>query len=109
MYMSYNSGHGVEAVHISGSGSRDSALTKWPGGRRDNDFMDYREIPQLRTSFLHNHLSFAGHQKYLRMMQKTREPHLYLDNQFRLLREDMSDDMRKEVQIAMGTQQGVHR
>lgn len=34
---------------------------------------------------------------------------MYLDNQFRLLREDMIYEMREELQIALGKKKGVHR
>lgn len=74
-----------------------------PGGRHDNDFPDYRDIailptadeilcrkpPFLRTAF-HDELDSSE--------TPVKD---YLDNTFRMLREDMVFDIRQEVQAAL--------
>ncbi|KAJ7791646.1 P-loop containing nucleoside triphosphate hydrolase protein [Mycena olivaceomarginata] len=83
-----------------------------PGGRHDNDFADFRKISILPTAdevaspeapFLRRHDS----------SQTPLEPALAvsqcLDDQFRLLREDMLYEMKDELQIAFGKKKGHHR
>jgi len=80
-----------------------------PGGRHDNDFVEFREITILPTA---DELT-STEPPFLRpsaalddpRTEETREA-LYLDNQFRLLREDMIHEMREELQIALGPQKG---
>ncbi|EIN07312.1 P-loop containing nucleoside triphosphate hydrolase protein [Punctularia strigosozonata HHB-11173 SS5] len=83
-----------------------------PGGRHDNDKVNFREIsilptadeitsreaPFLRTSSALDHPDGEGNQVAD-----------YLDNQFRLLREDMLYEMREELDIAMGRKRKNHR
>ncbi|KAF5346146.1 hypothetical protein D9758_009987 [Tetrapyrgos nigripes] len=80
-----------------------------PGGRHDNDFVDFRQIailptpdelastepPFLRPSSSLDDPSTEGHRESL-----------YVDNLYRLLREDMIYEMREELQIATGKQKG---
>ncbi|KAK0463077.1 P-loop containing nucleoside triphosphate hydrolase protein [Desarmillaria tabescens] len=83
-----------------------------PGGRHDNDFPNFRQIsilptpdeiastetPFLRPSWALDALddpSMEGHRESL-----------YLDNQFRLMREDMIHELRGELRIALGKQAG---
>ncbi|KAK0201022.1 P-loop containing nucleoside triphosphate hydrolase protein [Desarmillaria ectypa] len=80
-----------------------------PGGRHDNDFPDFRQIvilptpdeiasteaPFLRPSWSLDDPSAEGHPESL-----------YLDNQFRLMREDMIHELRGELRIALGKQTG---
>jgi hypothetical protein len=83
-----------------------------PGGRHDNDKVDYREISILPTAeeiasleapFLRTSTSLDDP-----VMEGTRAMD-YLDNQFRLLREDMLYEMREEMKIAFGKTKRIHR
>ncbi|PBK92624.1 P-loop containing nucleoside triphosphate hydrolase protein [Armillaria gallica] len=80
-----------------------------PGGRHDNDLPDFRQIailptpdeiasteaPFLRPSWALDDPSTESHREAL-----------YLDNQFRLMREDMIYELRGELHIALGKQTG---
>ncbi|KAM6493099.1 P-loop containing nucleoside triphosphate hydrolase protein [Amanita muscaria] len=75
------------------------------GGRHDNDFLDFREVaiiptveemlsskePFLRTTYFMDDSS-----------TKDDRVSIYLDNQFRLLREDMISEMREELHVYLG-------
>ncbi|KAF5389873.1 hypothetical protein D9757_003572 [Collybiopsis confluens] len=83
-----------------------------PGGRHDNDFANFRDIAILPTSseissteasFLRTS-DFLGDPQTLDQRVET-----YLDNTFRLLREDMMCEMREEVLIATKQKKGFHR
>lgn len=100
-------GYGERIQHILDTGKVVSVSDNGssPGGRHDNDFLDFRKIaimptvdemlstkkPFLRTSYMFDD-------------PNTKEDRIsiYLDNQFRLLREDMLNEIREEVQIAQG-------
>ena len=83
-----------------------------PGGRHDNDFVNFREIAILPTE---DEL-MSKEQAFLRPRAALDVPDVgdtllatHLDNQFRLLREDMLYEMREELQIALGKKKGKHR
>ncbi|TFK32805.1 P-loop containing nucleoside triphosphate hydrolase protein [Crucibulum laeve] len=83
-----------------------------PGGRHDNDFEDFRKVSILPTA---NEID-CTEQAFLRPSEVLDDPQtknsrvsLHLDNQFRLLREDMLYEMREELQIATGKKKGHHR
>jgi len=88
-------------------------LQNGPGGRHDNDHADFREISILPTAA---ELESSSEKAFLRpsswlddpSTEKTRVPD-HLDNQFRLLREDMVSEMREEVQIALGKKKRHHK
>ncbi|KAF8876358.1 P-loop containing nucleoside triphosphate hydrolase protein, partial [Gymnopilus junonius] len=98
-------------VSISSSSSSVKAAEDgiMPGGRHDNDFVDFREIAILPTAD-----ELASREKpFLRTSSALEDPKteemrelLYLDNQYRLLREDMIHEMREELQIALGPSRG---
>ena len=76
-----------------------------PGGRHDNDFLDFRKIAIMPT--VDEMLSTK--KPFLRTSYMFDDPNteedrisIYLDNQFRLLREDMLNEIREEVQVAQG-------
>lgn len=79
-----------------------------PGGRHDNDFLDIRKIAILPTS---DELE-SKESPYLRRATeidecpKHRRLAMHIDNQFRLLREDMLRDLREELHVAFGLKQG---
>ena len=99
-------GHLIKHILSTASSPTVNDVLNGPGGRHDNDFADYRNIsilptadeilcrkpPFLRTAF-HDELDS------LEAPVKG-----YLDNTFRMLREDMIFDIREEVQAAL--QQG---
>ncbi|KAK0188469.1 P-loop containing nucleoside triphosphate hydrolase protein [Armillaria mellea] len=83
-----------------------------PGGRHDNDFSDFRKIAILPTT---DELA-STEAPFLRpssdLDDSRTEEHreaLHLDNQFRLMREDMIHEMREELQISLGKQKGKKR
>jgi hypothetical protein len=99
-------------VNHSGSTPR-SELLSGPGGRHDNDHIDFRQISILPTA---DELEFTSEKAFLRPSSWLEDPAteknrlaMHLDNQFRLLREDMVAEMREEVQIALGKKNGKHR
>ncbi|KAH8814469.1 P-loop containing nucleoside triphosphate hydrolase protein [Flagelloscypha sp. PMI_526] len=84
-----------------------TSTSNGPGGRHDNDFIDFREIvirptpDEIATTTL----------PFLRLAHELSEfPRdntglaLHLDNQFRLLREDMLHDMREELKMIQSPQ-----
>ena len=83
-----------------------------PGGRHDNDFVDFREIAIHPTA---DEL-LSEEQPFLRVARSIDSPENeekrlghHLDNQFRLLREDMLSELREELQIVFGKRKGRHR
>jgi len=99
-------------VNHSGSTPR-SELLNGPGGRHDNDHIDFRQISILPTA---DELDFTSEKAFLRSSSWLEDPateknrlSTHLDNQFRLLREDMVGEMRDEVQLALGRRSGKHR
>ena len=98
------------AIH-SGSTPR-SELLNGPGGRHDNDHVDFRQISILPTPDELESISEA----FLRPSRWLENPAtennrlaMHLDNQSRLLREDMIGEMREEAQIAVGKKIGKYR
>ena len=83
-----------------------------PGGRHDNDFVDFRKISILPTTDELESMERA----FIQPSSILEEPEtasnreaIHLDNQFRLLREDMLYEMREELHIATGKKKGYHR
>ena len=83
-----------------------------PGGRHDNDFTDFREIAILPTA----DEILSEEEPFLRRAETIDDPEntekrlvTHLDNQFRLLRDDMLVEMRDEIQIIFGKKKGKHR
>lgn len=79
-----------------------------PGGRHDNDFADIHKIAILPTP---DELASEG--PFLRRAAEVYENEaracdlsLHIDNQFRLLREDMLRDLREEIQIPLTSKKG---
>ena len=83
-----------------------------PGGRHDNDFTDFREVAILPTA----DEILSEEEPFLRLAAAIDDPEntekrlvTHLDNQFRLLRDDMLVEMRDELQIIFGKKKGKHR
>ncbi|KAK5072925.1 hypothetical protein LTR64_000665 [Lithohypha guttulata] len=87
-------------MHITATLSSSRRVTlNGPGGRHDNDFEDFRRIAIVPTvdelfSSEHPFLRFAAEIDGLGDDEKLAT---HLDNQFRLLREDMLRDLREEL------------
>ncbi|KAF9238217.1 P-loop containing nucleoside triphosphate hydrolase protein [Melanogaster broomeanus] len=83
-----------------------------PGGRHDNDFTNFRDIAILPTA----DEILSKQPAFIRPATVLEDPKAadtrvadYLDNTFRMLREDMIYEMREELQIALGKKPGKHR
>jgi hypothetical protein len=83
-----------------------------PGGRHDNDHTDYRNISIMPTG---DEL-LSKDRPFFRTADFIDDPKtvasrsgLHLDNQFRLLREDMLGQIRDELKILTGKKVGRHR
>ncbi len=83
-----------------------------PGGRHDNDFVDFRQISIPPTA---DELT-STEPPFLRVADAVEDLSgndnrlaAHLDNQFRLYREDMLGEMREELQIALGKKKGRHK
>ena len=83
-----------------------------PGGRHDNDLVDFRQISILPTA---DELT-SVEPPFLLVAEAVEDPDrgsprlaVHLDNQFRLLREDMLGEIREEIQIVLGLKKGHHR
>ncbi|KAI0309712.1 P-loop containing nucleoside triphosphate hydrolase protein, partial [Amylostereum chailletii] len=82
-----------------------------PGGRHDNDFANFREIAILPTADEIN----SKKPPHILAADVVDECHAsaavitHLDNQFRLLREDMLYELREELERASGKKKGTHR
>ena len=83
-----------------------------PGGRHDNDFVDFRKISILPTTDGLESMERAFIQPSVILEEPetaSNREGIHLDNQFRLLREDMLYEMREELHIATGKKKGYHR
>lgn len=78
-----------------------SSAETGPGGRHDNDFVDFREVAVIpsadeirstQPAFIRPSTMFDDDENYGQRQA------VYLDNQFRLLREDMLYEIRDELQ-----------
>ena len=83
-----------------------------PGGRHNNDFANFREIAILPTA----DKILSEEEPFLRLAETVDNPAntekrlvTHLDNQFRLLRNDMLVEMRNEIHIIFGKKKGKHR
>ena len=76
-----------------------------PGGRHDNDFDDFRQIAIFPTTdeFMAKEQPFYLPADTVLATDSEKRAAVHLDNQFRLLREDMLGELRNDLQIARGT------
>lgn len=83
-------------------------LGSGPGGRHDNDFADFREtsIYPTRDEFLCSQPPFYQTAHDVVETPLDRRANAHLDNQFRLLREDMLAELREDQQVATGVRKG---
>jgi hypothetical protein len=102
-----NLGHKIK--HVLDSTSSDSA--EGPGGRHDNDFADYRKVKILPTpdEFTSTVTPFYRRANEIQLAEVESRGLMHLDNQFRLLREDLLGELRSDYQIAAGQKKGLRR
>ena len=95
-------------LQLKPSGSEPSVSGITPGGRHDNDFADFRRIAILPTSdeFLCAEMPFYRCADEVLKTPWEKRIIAHLDNQFRLLREDMLSELREDFQIATGQKKG---
>ncbi|KAK1470006.1 ATPase [Colletotrichum melonis] len=74
------------------------------GGRHDNDFSSFRDISIFPTSdeFYSNAKPFYRMAAEVAAADQVQRPRVHLDNQFRLLREDMLGELRDDLKVATG-------
>lgn len=79
-----------------------------PGGRHDNDFAEIWKVAIYPTAdeFLSNANPFYRRADEVASMPTETRITAHIDNQFRLLREDMLSEPRDEIQIARGQKKG---
>lgn len=79
-----------------------------PGGRHDNDFADFRQIAIYPTGdeFLCTEKPFYRRADAIFEAPPEHRVAMHLDNQFRLLREDMVSELRDDLQNARGKKKG---
>ncbi|PKS09397.1 hypothetical protein jhhlp_004012 [Lomentospora prolificans] len=84
------------------SGSTD--VPGGPGGRHDNDFEDFRKISvyPTRDELLYTAMPYYRLAAEIVEVPIKDRPRAHLDNQFRLLREDMLDVLKHDIQVATG-------
>ncbi|KIM32087.1 hypothetical protein M408DRAFT_63388 [Serendipita vermifera MAFF 305830] len=89
-------------MEIFEKGGQPEDLEAGPGGRHDNDFVDFRqisivptadEIQSTQPAFIRPSVMFDDHET------KDSRQAIYCDNQFRLLREDMLYEIRDEMTV----------
>ncbi|EIW77517.1 P-loop containing nucleoside triphosphate hydrolase protein [Coniophora puteana RWD-64-598 SS2] len=104
--------HHICSTYKSSKTPKGVASPDGPGGRHDNDFADFRSVAILPTGdeILSRRPAFLRPGAFLDEPEgeETRVAD-YLDNTFRLLREDMVHEMREEVQITLGKKKGRKR
>lgn len=79
-----------------------------PGGRHDNDSDDIKKISILPTpdELACTEIPFLRRAIEVENCSHSNRLKVHLDNQFRLLREDMVRELREELQIALGSKKG---
>ena len=89
-----------DTLRCKASGSTNSSTNK-PGGRHDNDFEDFRQIAIFPTmdEFLSKEEPFYLPSDVVLQTEPEKRIATHLDNQFRLLREDMMGELRNDLQI----------
>jgi hypothetical protein len=88
-----------------------SAVTDFydmPGGRHDNDFQDFRQIAIYPTAdeLLSSDSPFYRRAAEVMDSEPDQRIAMHLDNQFRLLREDMLAELREDLQVVLGQKRG---
>lgn len=97
---------GYKIKHILDSTSDES--TDGPGGRHDNDFAQIHKIKLLPTpdEFASSEHPFYRRADSIASAAPESRGLTHVDNQFRLLREDLLGELRNDFQIASGQKKG---
>ncbi|KAK1566191.1 ATPase [Colletotrichum navitas] len=92
-----------KVLDLRSSASPDQGLEA-AGGRHDNDFANFRDILIFPTSdeFYSSALPFYRRAAEIASVDYAQRPRVHLDNQFRLLREDMLAELRDDLKISTG-------
>jgi hypothetical protein len=95
-----------KVVKMRCSGRNDE--TGGPGGRHDNDHADLKLIKTYPTTdeFLSAQLPYYRTAQEIIATEVDERPRAHIDNQFRLLREDMLAELREDIQVATGKKKG---
>jgi hypothetical protein len=104
-----NLGHKIRYLLEMKTSASTMAVTGYsPGGRHDNDFPDFRKISILPTSdeFGCTVKPFYRRAEEVAELCGDQRVAGHLDNQFRLLREDMLCELREDFQTAIGAKKG---
>ncbi|KAF3228249.1 hypothetical protein TWF106_007498 [Orbilia oligospora] len=101
---------GQKIKHLLSSTSS-NGVEEGPGGRHDNDFVDYRKVKLLPTTdeFASRERPFYRRADAVESVDDPSKSLVHLDNQFRLLREDFLRELRDDFQIAIGQKKGKRR
>lgn len=101
-----NLGHKIK--HVLGS---TSDVVDGPGGRHDNDHANFRDVKILPTQdeFASTTAPFYRRAADVEAADVEERGLLHVDNQFRLLREDMLGELRNDYQIATGQKKGKRK
>lgn len=101
-----NLGHRIK--HVLNTTSTD--LTQ-AGGRHDNDFPDFRDIKILPTAdeFTSTERPFYRTADAVASTELDVRAAVHLDNQFRLLRENLLGELRSDFQVATGQKKGSRK
>ncbi|KAI0030555.1 P-loop containing nucleoside triphosphate hydrolase protein [Vararia minispora EC-137] len=97
-------GQAIERSLGTYSSSTHGGTTHGPGGRHDNDFEDFRKIAILPTAEEIKCLKppYILSALAVEDIVPDERPSTHIDNQFRLLREDMVYEIREELQKTFG-------
>ncbi|POS78720.1 stage V sporulation protein K [Diaporthe helianthi] len=79
-----------------------------PGGRHDNDFVDFRKVAVYPTTdeFLSTERPFFRRAREVFEVEMAERAAVHLDNTYRLTREDLLGELRNDWQIAQGRKRG---
>ena len=101
-------GYKIEKILQAKSSKTPNKAAFGPGGRHDNDFADYRQIRIYPTTdeFLFKETPYYLRAKEVEETPENERTMIHLDNQFRLLREDMLGELRTGLQVALGQKKG---
>lgn len=95
----------VKLVQLTSSATHiNSSQSATPGGRHDNDFANFRDIAIYPTTdeLLSTKTPFYRTADEVFEVGEDAREGVLIDNQFRLLREDMLAELREDMQIATG-------
>lgn len=107
-YATRELGYKIQKIIRIRCSNQDADTLNGAGGRHDNDFSDFRKIRIYPTTdeFLSTQTPYYQTAKEVAETDLERRAGVHLDNQFRLLREDMLAELREDLQVATGAKKG---